>query len=180
MIIIYISAAVFILLIFSIFIYNRLVSLKARVDEAWSGIDVQLKKRYELIPNLVGAVEKFAEFEKSLMTGVTELRTRGIATASVAGQGEINNQLEPQIGTIFVNIEKYPDVKTSRNIIELQNQFVAIEETIHYARKYYNGTVRNYNIAINVFPNSLLAALLGLKPAEYFQADEAARGDITL
>lgn len=179
--ILYIVGAVLLLgLLGVLYIYNTIIKLKVRVEEAWSGMDIQLKRRYDLIPNIVSLVDAYAKEEKSILTAVTQLRMAALQDRSVATQARLDAEITPKLQQINVTVEKYPEIKSSENFVKLQNQFVEIEEHIAYSRKYYNGTVRNYNIAINSFPNTVLAQLLHLKPAVFFEADEAARNDISI
>jgi LemA protein len=109
---------------------------------------------------------------------VTSLRSKGISTKSIQDQSEINQEIYPKINQILVTVEKYPEIKSSENFVKIQNQFVEIEDAIQFARRYYNGTVRNLNISIQSFPNSIISSIFNFKLAEYFQADEAARNDV--
>jgi LemA protein len=156
------------------------MKLRARVDEAWSGMDVQLKKRYELIPKLVSIVGSFAESEKNILTTVTELRSKALSTDDIKVQADVDTSITPGIQSILVSVEAYPDIKSSDNFVKLQNQFVEIEEAISYARKYYNGTVRQLNTALSTFPTVLLTKAFNFKHAPFFEAESAARNDITI
>jgi len=149
-------------------IYNGLVKLRVLVDEAWSGIDVQLKRRYDLIPNIVETVKGYAKHEKSTFEKVAELRTVAMKTEGVAAQGKIENQITSALKTIFAVAENYPELKASEGFRDLQGSLSEIEEEIQGARRYYNGTVRDFNTKIVVFPTNLIAGMLGFKEREFF------------
>jgi LemA protein len=166
------------ILIFGIAVYNSLVQAKILVDEAWSGIDVQLKRRYDLIPNLVETVKGYAKHEKSTFEKVTELRNAAMKADSVEKKGELENQLSATLKTLFAVAENYPELKANENFIKLQDSLSEIETEIQGARRYYNGTVRDFNTKIMVFPNNLLAGILGFKAREFFAAEEEAKANV--
>ena len=159
-------------------LYNGLVSLKVLVDEAWSGIDVQLKRRYDLIPNLVETVKGYATHEKETFEKIAELRTASMNATSVEEKGKLENQLSGALKTLFAVAESYPELKANQNFLDLQNQLSLIENEIQGARRYYNGTVRDYNTKILVFPNNLIAGMLGFKAREFFAAEEEAKANV--
>lgn len=165
-------------LIFGIAVYNSLVQTKILVDEAWSGIDVQLKRRYDLIPNLVETVKGYAKHEKSTFEKVTELRNAAMKADSIEKKGELENQLSSTLKTLFAVAENYPELKADQNFIKLQDSLSEIETEIQGARRYYNGTVRDFNTKIMVFPNNLLAGILGFKAREFFAAEEEAKANV--
>src|SRR5690606_23241272 len=134
-----------------IFIYNKLITLRAMVDEAWSGIDVQLKKRHDLIPNLVKTVQGYATHEKSLFENITRLRNLSIEAKSVKEQEEAEVGLSGALGRLFAVVENYPDLKANQNFLELQKELAVVENDLQRARRYYNGSVRNYNILVEQF-----------------------------
>lgn len=163
---------------FVIALYNGLVKLRVLVDEAWSGIDVQLKRRYDLIPNLVETVKGYAKHEKETFEKIAELRSSAMKTDSPEKKGEIENQLTSTLKTLFAVAENYPELKADANFRELQQTLNSIEEEIQGARRYYNGAVREFNLKIAVFPNNIVAGILGFKPREFFEADETERENV--
>lgn len=159
-------------------IYNGLVKLKVLVDEAWSGIDVQLKRRYDLIPNIVETVKGYAKHEQDTFTKVTELRNAAMNASGVEAKGQLENQLSGALKTLFAVAENYPDLKADKNFLDLQNTLTEIEEEIQGARRYYNGTVRDFNTKIAVFPTNLIAGMLGFKAREFFEAEESEKENV--
>jgi len=161
-----------------VLLYNGLVQLKVLVDEAWSGIDVQLKRRYDLIPNLVETVKGYAKHESGTFEKIAQLRSAAMNATSVEEKGKLENQLTGTLKTLFAVAENYPELKANQNFLDLQAQLSTIEEEIQGARRYYNGTVRDYNTKIMVFPNNLLAGVLGFKAREFFAAEEEAKQNV--
>ena len=147
--------------VFLLVVYNRLVRLVNYVREAWSGIDVQLKKRHDLIPLLVTTVKSYASHERNLLEAITKLRTKGMSATSLRETETAEIELSKALGKLFVVVENYPDLKASQNFLELQKDISKVENDLQKARRYYNGTVRNYNILIEQFPSSLVAKLAG-------------------
>ena len=139
-------------IIAGIALYNGLIQLKVLVDEAWSGIDVQLKRRYDLIPNLVETVKGYASHEKETFEKIAQLRSSAMGATGVEEKGKIEAELTSTLKTLFAVAESYPELKANENFKELQNSLTSIEEEIQGARRYYNGTVRDYNTKIMVFP----------------------------
>jgi len=154
-------------------VYNGLIRLKNRVDEAWSDIDVQLKRRYDLIPNLVEAVKGYATHEKELFTKVTEARSKAMQAGSLADKATAENMLSDTLKSLFAVAENYPDLKASTNFAKLQDELSDTENKIQAARRFYNGMVRDFNTKIQVFPNNLLAGTLGFKSREFFEVADA-------
>ncbi len=173
-----IAVAVVMLVLFGIGLYNGLIRIKILVDEAWSGIDVQLKRRYDLIPNLIETVKGYAKHEQKTFERVTELRTAAMSAQGVEQKAEIENQLSQTLKTLFAVAENYPELKANQNFIELQTTLKQIEEEIQGARRYYNGTVRDYNTKIQVFPNNIFAGMLGFTSREFFEAAEAEKENV--
>lgn len=167
-----------VLVVLVIFLYNSLVQLKVLVDEAWSGIDVQLKRRYDLIPNLVETVKGYAKHEKSTFERVAELRTSAMNASTLAEKGKAEGQLTETLKTLFAVAENYPELKANTNFLSLQTTLNEIESELQGARRYYNGTVRDFNTKILVFPNNLLANMLGFKAREFFMAEEEAKANV--
>lgn len=162
--------------LYAISLYNKLVKLKQMVSEGWSGIDVQLKRRADLIPNLLELVKGYMKHEKSLLEEVTRLRTASVAAGS-AGPGErgkIESALSGALGRLMAVAENYPDLKASENFVEFQEALEKTEDEISLSRRYYNGAVRNNNIAVESFPSNLIAGRFGFSAAEYFEIDDTA------
>lgn len=159
-------------------LYNSLVHSKTRVQEAWSGIDVQLKRRSSLIPNLVETVKGYAAHERELFENVTKARSALMGATDARSAAEANNQLTSALKTLFAVAEAYPQLRASENFQKLQSELSDIEAKIAYARQFYNSNVMEYNIKIRVFPNILLARPLGFKETDFFAATEEERADI--
>lgn len=149
-------------------VYNRCVRLKARKDEGWSGILVQLKRRHDLIPNLVASAQGLAGHEKGLMESVTRARAAQGAS-SVAEVADAENALTQALGRFIAVAESYPQIKADSAFTQLMDQLSKLEDDIQLARRYYNGTVREYNIGVQSFPSRLIASLCGYAPAEFFE-----------
>lgn len=149
--------------------YNKLVNLKAFLQEAWSGIDVQLKRRYDLIPNLVQLVKQYASHEKEVFENVTRMRNVAMEAVGVEGKSGAETGLSGALKTLFAVSENYPELKANVNFLDLQKQLAAIENDIQLARRYYNGATRNYNIATRVFPSSIIASAFGFKSEPFFE-----------
>ena len=154
-------------------IYNSLIRLKNRVDEAWSDIDVQLKRRYDLIPNLVETVKGYASHEKELFIKVTEARSRAMQAGSLHDKAEAENMLSDTLKSLFAVAENYPQLRASENFAKLQDELSDTENKIQAARRFYNGMVRDFNTKVQVFPNNLIAGILSFKSREFFEIEEA-------
>ncbi len=159
--------------------YNGLVTLRNRVDEAWSDITVQLKRRLDLIPNLVNTVQGYAKHEKSVFEEVTKARANALNAQGVKETAEAENMFEGALKSLFAVAEAYPDLKASQNFVELQNELVDTEDKIQASRRFYNGGVRDLNTKIEIFPNNIFAGMLGFKKRVFFEldADEQAKAD---
>ena len=157
--------------IWAIGIYNGLVQLRVRADGAWSDIDVQLKRRYDLIPNLVETVKGYAAHEKGVFESVTQARARAMGASSPGAKGEAEQGLAGALKTLFAVAENYPQLRASENFQGLQSSLGQVEEAIQSSRRYYNAVVRDYNTKIQVIPDSVVANLAGFKPKEFFQPD---------
>jgi LemA protein len=149
--------------------FNELVKARNQVRAAWSDIDVQLTRRHDLVPQLVAAVQGYADYERATLTNVVELRTRAIAAASIADKAQLEGELEQQIRRIFALQERYPDLKASENFLSLQHDLVDVEDHLQYARRFYNGAVRDLNNRIETFPSLIVARIAGFAPAEFFR-----------
>ena len=153
---------------FVIQIYNNLVQLRQRVKNAWSQVDVQLKRRYDLIPNLVNTVKGYAEHEKATLENVTKARTMAMNAGTVQEQTQAENMLTGALRSLFAVAEAYPDLKANTNFLQLQAELSDTESKIAFSRQFYNDTVQKFNTSIEVFPNSLIAGNMGFTPADYF------------
>ena len=160
------------LLIWAIVIYNNLVSDKNTTLAAWSDIDVQLKRRHDLIPKLVDAVKQYSQFESTLLQSVTELRSQAVNVEKIAERENIERELQNQVHKLIAIAEDYPELKANQNFIDLQNEISNVENDIQYARRYYNGAVRIINTRIDTFPDLFIAQLFNYKYHEYFQLDD--------
>jgi LemA protein len=160
--------------------YNGLITLKNRVDEAWSDIDVQLKRRYDLIPNLVNTVKGYATHEKELLENVTKARTTAMNAGSPAEKQDAENMLSGTLKSLFAVSENYPDLKANQNFLELQRELADTEDKIQASRRFYNGNVRDFNTKLQVFPTNLMAGMLGFVKREFFAADEAEKENVTV
>lgn len=156
-------------ILFVVLMYNGLVRMRNRQQEAWSDIDVQLKRRYDLIPNLVSTVKGYAKHEQETLRNVTEMRTRALAADGVKEKGEAEDMLSGALKTIFAVAENYPDLKASANFVELQQELSDTENKIQAARRFYNNTVQDLNTAVQVFPKNIVANLFGFKEEEFFE-----------
>jgi LemA protein len=163
-----------IILLWVIYTYNRLITLRNRTKEAWADIDVQLKRRYDLIPNLVETVKGYAAHERELFEKVTEARTKAMAAQTVKEKGEAENFLSQTLKSLFAVAENYPDLKASVNFLELQRELTDTENKIQAARRFYNGNVRDLNIKIESFPSNIIAKIFNFQKAEFFEIEEAA------
>jgi LemA protein len=159
-----------IIAIWAVAIYNGLIRLKNRVDEAWSDIDVQLKRRYDLIPNLVNTVKGYASHEKEVFERVTEARTKAMSAESAGDKAKAENALSQTLKSLFAVAEAYPDLKANQNFLELQRELTDTEDKVQASRRFYNGNVRDFNTKIQVFPNNVFAGMLGFSAREFFEA----------
>ncbi len=164
---------VVVIVVGAIYIYNGLIRSKVRVDEAWSDIDVQLKRRYDLIPNLVETVKGYAKHEKEVFEKVTETRTQAMNANGLEAKGKAENMLSDTLKSLFAVAENYPQLKANENFMKLQDELTDTEDKIQAARRFYNSNVRDFNTKIQVFPNSLLAGILGYKARDFFQTEES-------
>lgn len=153
------------------FAFNRLVGLRNRVRAAWADIDVQLTRRHDLVPQLVAAVRAYAAHEQASLQAVTELRSRALALTSPARLAEVESELERGLGRLVALKEAYPDLKASENFVRLHHDLVDVEDHLQYARRFYNGSVRDYNTAIDRVPDLIIARAFGFGPREFYQAE---------
>ncbi len=157
-----------VLVIFAWMLYNGLVTGKVRVDEAWSQIDVQLKRRADLIPNLVVTVKGYAKHEKEVFENVTKARSALLSAQTLRSKADANNQLATALKSILAVAEAYPQLRASENFKSLQEELMDTEDKVAYSRQFYNNVVMDYNTSLKVFPNVIFASVIGFKPAEFF------------
>jgi len=163
-----------------IILYNRLIRSRNRVDTSWSDIDVQLQRRHDLIPRLVAAVDQYAKYEKATLEAVTELRAEAMQQADVRNRGKVEEKLSAGIERIIALAEDYPDLKANENFLSLQNELVETENYLQFARRYYNGSVRDYITMIETVPNNIVAGLFNFKPRDFFQKSSDEAGNVPL
>lgn len=167
-------ALIVIVLAWIVAIYNGFIKLVNRAREAWSDIEVQMKRRYDLIPNLIETVKGYAAHEKGVLEEVTEARTRAMSAGGIKEKGEAENMLSGTLKTLFAVSENYPDLKANANFLELQRELSDTENKIQAARRFYNGNIRDLNIKIESFPSNVIASLFGFKKMEFFELEEEA------
>ncbi len=171
-------AVVALIVLWLVFTYNGLVTARNRTQEAWSEIDVELKRRHDLIPNLVNTVSGYMAHERGTLEAVTNARAAAVAAGATGDQtkiGQAENALTQSLRSLFAVAENYPDLKAISAFTNLQETLTATEDKIEFSRRFYNGNVRDYNITLQTLPTSLIAGLLGFKPYGFFQADEGDR-----
>ena len=168
------------LAVYLIATYNGFVVLKARIKEALSGIDVQLKRRFDMIPNLVETVKGYAKHEKSVFEEVTKARSALMSAKTPLEKAEANNMLTAALKTLFAVAEAYPDLKASENFRDLQRQLEDTEDKIAYSRQFYNSNVLEYNSRIKIFPSNLIANMFTFKEEEFFEAEEEERKKVNV
>ena len=170
-----VGALIVVVAIYVIWTFNRLVRERNLVREGWSGVDVQLRRRTDLVPNLVETVKAYAAHERKLFEDIAQIRSASIGATGVRNQESAERDLQGALSRLIALKEAYPDLKADQNFLKLQDQLAEIEDHLQMARRYYNGSVRNLNILIQSFPNVLIARPLGFSEAEYFQADVGAQ-----
>jgi LemA protein len=173
-----ILAIVALTVVYAIIVYNSLVHTRQMANEAWSGIDVQLKRRSDLVPNLVDSVKGYSAHERTVLEDVTQKRgaARAIPEGDVAARAQAEGALSVALGRLIALAENYPDLKASANFLDLQKQLSELENELQMARRYYNGAVRNLNVLVRSFPSNLIAGMFGFAPCDYFElSDEAER-----
>ncbi len=158
-------------------LYNRLVSLKANRENAFSDIDVQLKLRFDLVPNIVNTVKGYAKHEKELLKQITEARTGFMNAKTIDGKVEANNELTSALKTLFAVAEAYPELKANQNFLQLQSELSDIENKLAAARRYFNSATKEYNIAVQQFPSFIVARIAWFTTYEYFEIDNPAEKD---
>lgn len=168
---------VFLVVVF-VAIYNRLVNLRNRIDNAWSQIDVQLKRRYDLIPNLIETVKGYAKHEKETFENVTNARAQAVGAGSVGEQAGAENMLTGALRSLFAVAENYPDLKANQNFLMLQEELSGTESKIAFSRQFYNDTVMTFNTTIQTIPNNIIAGMFGFAERDYFEIDEGSRAPV--
>lgn len=171
-------AVIVVLILAIIGLYNALIRLKVRVDEAWSDIDVQLKRRYDLIPNLVETVKGYAAHERETLDAVIKARNSAMQAGNTADKAKAENALSETLKSIFALAENYPNLKANENFLELQRELADTENKIQAARRFYNGNVRDFNTKLQVFPTNFLGSMLGFKDKEFFGIEDAKEREV--
>ena len=166
------------ILFWGIGVYNGLIRLRNTKDEGWSGIDVQLKRRHDLVGNLVNTVKGAMAHEKSVLEEIAKMRSMAQNASGVAQTAQAEGQLSQALGRLFAVMENYPQLRANENVMQLQNTLTALEDEIQLARRYYNGTVREYNTRTEVFPASIIARQYGFQKAEFFELDNVAEREV--
>lgn len=173
-----IIAVVAVVLLWAIAIFNGFIRLRQRTNEAWSDIDVQLKRRHNLIPNLVNTVKGYAKHEEGVFTKVTEARTKAMGAKGIEEKGQAENMLSNTLKTLFAVAEAYPDLKANANFLELQRELSDTENKIQAARRFYNGNARDLNIRVEHFPSRIIAGIFSFKKRDFFEIEEPAEREV--
>jgi LemA protein len=166
------------ILLWAVAVYNRLIRYRNQIDNAWSQIDVQLRRRYDLIPNLVNTVKGYAAHEKQIFENVAAARSAGIAAKGVAEQAQAENQITQALRQLFAVVENYPQLKANENFLALQEELTGTEGRIAFARQFYNDQVLVYNNLIQQVPTNIVAGIGNFRPREFFEVEEAAAGPV--
>jgi LemA protein len=167
------------LILFLVGMYNSLVVLRNRCDNGWAQVDVQLRRRYDLIPNLVETVKGYAKHEREVFEKVTQARTQAINAGTVKDQGAAENMLQGALKSLFAVAENYPELKANQNFLMLQEELAGTESKVAYSRQFYNDSVMKYNTRLQTFPSNVMAGMFGFKEREYFVVTEAeAKGPV--
>ncbi len=163
-----------VIFVIAVGIYNALVNLRNRCDNSWAQVDVQLRRRYDLIPNLVETVKGYAKHEREVFEKVTEARSKAINAGTVKEQGQAENMLTGALKSLFAVVENYPELKANQNFLMLQEELAGTEGKIAYARQFYNDTVMKFSVKQQVFPSNIIANMFNFKEKEYFEIEEPA------
>jgi LemA protein len=169
-----------VLLLYGILAFNRLVRHRNRVENSWSGIDVQLRRRYDLIPNLIQTVQGYAQHERELFDRVTRARTRAIEAGTIGDQAEAEREVTRSLGRLLAVAEAYPQLRANENFLALQEELTATESKIAFARQFFNDQVMRFNTLIQQFPSVLIARLTGFREREFFETEEDSRGAVAV
>lgn len=175
---VFVLGAIAALVLWGVAVYNALIKMLNLVDEGWSGIDVQLKRRYNLIPNLIETVKGYQKHESDVLTEVTQLRTKAMSTNDVKDKSQAESALGLGLGRLFAVAEQYPDLKASQNFMDLSKNLSEIEDEIQLARRYYNGTVREYNTKIQSVPDMIIANMFSFTKRDFFEIEDEAQKDV--
>ena len=173
-------AIVVVVALYVVVTYNGLVKLRNRIANAWAQIDVQLRRRYDLIPNLVETVKGYAKHERQTFEAVTQARANAINAQGVAAQAQAENQITDALKSLFAVAEAYPELKANQNFLNLQEELSGTEGRIAYARQFYNDSVLRLNTKVQSFPSNILANMFGFREHEYFEADDTSRGPVSV
>jgi len=171
----YVLGAIALIILFIWGLYNSLITMSTQIDEAWSQIDVQLKRRVDLIPNIVASVKGYAKHEKSVFENVTKARSAMMKAETPGAMAKASDGLSTALKSLFAVAENYPQLKANENFVQLQNQLSDTEDKIAYSRQFYNSTVTDFNVKVRVFPNTILAGMLGFKEKPFFKTEGADR-----
>lgn len=163
------------IVLYFIYIYNRFITLRNQAENAWSQIDVQLKRRFDLIPNLIETVKGYVKHEKETLTQITQARTEFLKATNLAGKAKAENMLEQSLKSIFAVAESYPNLKANENFLQLQEELSGTESKIAYSRQFYNDTVQNFNVKLETFPSNMIGNMFNFQKKEFFEADEKER-----
>lgn len=166
-----------VILVYFIIVFNSLVKARNIFKEAWSGIDVQLKRRFDLVPNLVETVKGYSSHEKQIFEGIAQIRSQSTSPQNVQEISQSENQITNSLKNLFAVAEAYPELKASENFLNLHKSLVTIEDELQMARRYYNGTVRDYNTKIQTFPNNIAAGIFKFTPEQFFEIELATQKD---
>ena len=177
-VLIIIAVVVVLFLLYVVLTYNRLVRTRNRIDNAYSQIDVQLKRRYDLIPNLVETVKGYAAHERQTLESVTQARANAINAQGPAQQAEAENVLSGALKSLFAVAEAYPDLKANQNFLSLQEELTSTEDRVAYARQFYNDSVLSYNNKLQTFPRNVIAGMFNFEKREYFEGEPEATGPV--
>ena len=173
-----IGITVGVIILGGIFLYNSVIRLKNQVDNSWAQIDVQLKRRFDLIPNLIETVKGYAKHEKEVLTNVTKARTEFLSAKTIEDKAKADNQLNETLKSLFAVSENYPDLKANQNFLQLQEELAGTESKIAYARQLYNDTVMEFNTKIETFPNNFFASMFKFTQRQLFETDKEERKNI--
>lgn len=168
----YIILGVFVLIGFAIYLYNSLVTSRNRVDEAWSDIEVQLKRRYDLIPNLIETVKGYTKQESSVLENVTKARSMAMGAGNITEKLQDENMLSGALKSLFAVAESYPDLKSNQNFLQMQGDLTDTENKLQASRRFYNSTVRDYNTKLQTFPSNIFASMFSFTSRDFFDIDE--------
>lgn len=171
-------AIIVVIVVWAIGTYNHLVRLKALLDEGWSGIDVQLKRRYDLIPNLVATVQGYSIHEKSILEDIARFRAASLNATGIEQKALAENGLTQALKTLFAVAENYPQLKANENFLHLQKELTKIEDEVQLSRRYYNGTARNYNVSVTTFPSHIVASTFNFNKVAYFELTNTHERDV--